>query len=125
MRIIFSLFVIDDYFLRNVRTIESVTQKWVQAIDSATTKDSGTDLSKVENIRTMITKFPNMEVCSVDESLTNNTQLRCIVCNCQGFVGKQKTFSEISLSGTEYNSQTLKNIDNAISCLKVIILVFI
>lgn len=114
-------FFLDQFFLSNVRAIESVTQNWVQAIDSATTRDLGTDLSKVENIRTMITRFPIMEMCSVNESSVSNMQLRCIVCGSQGFVDKQKKFVEISLSGTEYNSRTLKTADNARTFLKVIL----
>lgn len=61
-----------------------------------------------------------MVMCSVDVNSVKNMQLRCTVCGFQGLVGKQKHFVEINMSGTEYNSQTLKNIENARTFLKVI-----
>jgi hypothetical protein len=46
--------------------------------------------------------------------------LRCLVCGNQEFMKKQqKEFVEICLSGTEYSSQTLKNIDSNITFSKV------
>ncbi|XP_025408586.1 uncharacterized protein LOC112682255 isoform X2 [Sipha flava] len=102
----------DEYFLSNVRAIDKVTQTWVEAIDSAIIRDLVTDLTKVENIRTLIKRYPTMEMYTTDESSVHNIQLRCIVCGYQGFVDKQRKFVEISLSGTEYNNRTLKNSEN-------------
>jgi len=76
-------------------------------------KDSVTDLSKVENVWTIIAKFPNMEINAIDKKSRNNINLRCLVCGYQEFMKKQqKEFVEICLSGMEYSSQTLKNIDS-------------
>lgn len=53
-----------------------------------------------------------MEICSIDEQLRDIIHFRCVVCGFQEFMEKQqKEFVEISLSGMEYSSQTLKNID--------------
>ncbi|XP_026818161.1 myb-like protein O isoform X2 [Rhopalosiphum maidis] len=110
----------DEYFLSNLSAIETVTQTWKQNITSTTLKDSVTDLSKVENVWTLIAKYPNMEINSLNEKSKNNMNLRCLVCGNQEFMKKQqKEFVEICLSGTEYNSQTLKNIDSNITFSKV------
>ncbi|CAH1733158.1 unnamed protein product [Aphis gossypii] len=103
----------DEYFLSNLSAIETVTQTWKQTIDSTMFKDSVTDLSKVENVWTIIAKFPNMEINAIDKKSRNNINLRCLVCGYQEYMKKQqKEFVEICLSGMEYSSQTLKNIDS-------------
>jgi hypothetical protein len=94
----------------------------VEAIDSAIIRDLVTDLTKVENIRTLIKRYPTMEMYTTDESSVHNIQLRCIVCGYQGFVDKQRKFVEISLSGTEYNNRTLKNSENNRPFSKVIVI---
>jgi len=68
-----------------------------------------------------------MEICSIDEKSKNNINLRCLVCGYQDIMEKQQIeFVEISLSGMEYNSRTLKNIDSNITFSKVdIITIFI
>lgn len=77
-------------------------------------------MSKEENICSVIAKYPNMEICSIDEKSRNNINLRCLVCGYQEFMEKQKIeFVEISLSGMEYSSRTLKNIDSNIAFSKV------
>lgn len=114
------LFYTDEFFLSNVRAIETVTQTWKQTIDSTILTDLVTDLSKIDNVVTVISKYPNMEICSMDEKSRNNINLCCLVCGYQGFMDKQqKKFVEISLSGIEYSFRTLKNIDNNITFSKV------
>lgn len=103
-----------------MRAIETVTQTWLQATDSAI-RDLLTDSSKIDNVRTIVSKYSIIEVCQTDEDSFNNIQLCCIVCGCQGFLDKQEKFVNISLSGTEYNSRTLQNIDDDRSFSKVII----
>ncbi|XP_060858706.1 uncharacterized protein LOC132936056 [Metopolophium dirhodum] len=111
----------DEYFLSNLRAIETVTQTWKQTIDSTVFKDLATDLSNVENICSIIAKYPNMEICSIDGKSKNNINLRCLVCGYQEFMEKhQMEFVEISLSGMEYNSRTLKNIDSNITFSKIV-----
>lgn len=96
----------------------------MRAIDATATTDLETDLSDEQNMRSIIARFPNMEMCSVNESSVNNMELRCIVCGSQGFVDKQKKCFEISLSGFQYNPRTLRYIDHNRTFFKVIILVF-
>jgi len=61
-----------------------------------------------------------MDICSIDEKSRNNMNLRCLVCGHQEFMEKQQMeFVEISLSGMEYNSRTLKNIDSNMTFSKV------
>lgn len=108
-----SMNILDEYFLRNVHAIETVTQTWIQAIHSTMIKNSMTELSTVDNIHAMIKKYPSIDVCPVDEMSINNIQPRCVECGFKkAFVQKEQSFVEISLSGTEYNSQTLKIVDN-------------
>ncbi|XP_025196020.1 probable WRKY transcription factor protein 1 [Melanaphis sacchari] len=103
----------DQYFLSNLSAIETVTETWKKTIDSTMFKDVVTDLSKVENVWIIIAKYPNMEINSLDEKSRNNINLRCLVCGNQELVKKQqKEFVEICLSGMEYSSQTLKNINS-------------
>jgi len=68
-----------------------------------------------------------MEIRTIDEKSRNNINLRCLVCGYQEFMEKQqKDFVEISLSGLEYSTRTLKNIENNITFSKVdIIKIFI
>lgn len=68
-----------------------------------------------------------MEICSIDEQLKDIINFRCVVCGFQELMEKeQKEFVEISLSGMEYSSQTLKNIDSNPRFSKVdIITIFI
>jgi len=68
-----------------------------------------------------------MEICPIDQKSMNNINLRCLVCGYQEFMEKQQMeFVEISLSGMEYNSRTLKNTDSNITFSKVdIITIFI
>lgn len=75
----------------------------------------------------VIAKYPNMEIRTIDEKSRNNINLRCLVCGYQEFMEKQqKDFVEISLSGLEYSTRTLKNIENNITFSKVdIIKIFI
>lgn len=91
--------------------IETVTRTWMQAISSAIVKDSIADLTDVENVHTVVTKYPNLKVCSTEDISLSNIQLRCLVCCRQGFMMKQQQFIEISLTGSEYDSRTLKNVD--------------
>lgn len=99
-----------------MHAIETVTQSWVHAIDSTIMEDSKADLSIVH---TVISRYPIVKVCSTDEM---SAQLHCIICSCQGFIGKQQKFVKVSLSGSEYNAQTLKTIDSNRVFSKVIIL---
>lgn len=83
-------------------------------------------MSKVENICSIIAKYPNMEICSIDEKSKKNINLRCLVCGYQEFMEKQQNeFVEVSLSGMEYSSRTLKNIDSNITLSKVIVIILI
>jgi len=67
-----------------------------------------------------------MEICSIDEKSKKNINLRCLVCGYQEFMEKQQNeFVEVSLSGMEYSSRTLKNIDSNITLSKVIVIILI
>lgn len=102
-----------------MRAIESVTQSWVQAMDSTIIGDSKTNLP---NIHTVVSRYPILEICSLAEM---SVQLHCIICCCSGAIGKQQKFIKISLSGTEYNAQTLKTIDSNRVFSKVIFLIIL
>ncbi|VVC43818.1 Hypothetical protein CINCED_3A000178 [Cinara cedri] len=97
----------DEFFLSNVRAIEKVTQTWLEAMD-ALIRESAKKLPKVNNVRTIVARYPELEICSMGEISVNNIPLQCIVCGYEEFVGKYKKFNEVSLSGREYNSRTLK-----------------
>lgn len=98
--------------MSNIRAIETVTQTWIQAIHSTMIKNSVTELSAVDNVHTLIKRYPSIDICSINEISDNNIQLRCIECGFEAFIGKKSSFVEISLSGTEYNSATFKNINS-------------
>jgi len=102
-----------------MRAIETITQTWLQAIHSTMIKNSITELSMVDNVDTVIKRYPIINVESVDEISISNIQLRCIECGFESFVPKEQFFVEISLSGTEYNSRTLKNINSERASSKV------
>lgn len=102
-----------------MRAIESVTQSWVQAMDSTIIGDSKTNLP---NVHTVISRYPIVEICSSTEM---SVKLHCIICCCPGVKGKQQKFVKVSLSGTEYNAQTLKTFDNNRVLSKVIIFIII
>lgn len=91
--------------------IETVTKSCIEAMDSIITQGSIIDLSKVENVCTLVTKYPDLEMLVLDERTVRNIQLLCVVCGHRGFIGKQQKFIEISLSGLEYNPRTLTNVD--------------
>lgn len=91
--------------------IETVTHSCLQAIDSVIAQESVTNLSNVDNVHTVIIKYPNLEMYSMEEIAVGNLQLYCVVCGRQGIAEKQQKFIEITLSGSEYNAKTLKNVE--------------
>lgn len=97
--------------MSNLRAIEAVTQTWIKDIESTIIKTLETDSSRLENLRSIVSKYPIIEV-RLSEKSSTNIQLYCIVCSCKGLMKKPKKFVEISLSGMEYNFRTLKNINN-------------
>lgn len=96
----------DEFFLSNINTIESVTQTWIKAMDSAFLNNLKTDLSRIEDLHTILKRFPILDMHPIDEYSMNIILISCVVCG----TSKQKFF-EVCFSGTEYNSQTLKNIE--------------
>lgn len=106
----FSQLRLDEFFLSNVRAIEKVTQTWLDAMDTLI-RESAKKLSKVDNLQTIVTRYPNLEICSASEIIVNNSNspLQCIVCGHEECFDKYKKFDEVSFFGTEYSSHTLKS----------------
>lgn len=111
---------LDEFFLSNVRAIEKVTQTWLETMD-ALIRESAKKLPKVNNLRTVVTRYPELEICSMGEISVNNIPLQCIVCGYEESIEKYQKFDEISLSGTEYSSRTLKTL----SAVNIICFVFL
>lgn len=97
--------------MSNINTIETVTQSTIEAMDSIITQDSVIELSSIENVCKLVTRYPDVEIVELDESSVCNIQLLCVVCGRRGFIGKHQKFIEISLSGLEYNPRSLTNVD--------------
>lgn len=79
-------------------------------MDSAVLNNFKTNLSRIEDFRTILKIYPIFQMHPLDAYSINLYQPSCVLCDSQD-TSKQK-FLQICLSGTEYNSLTLKDIED-------------